>query len=320
MKLSELVNYYNELDKLSTVPVVNSVESELAKISCLIDQQKVQFDQLSNELELKHSQIKNQFEDYEQILNKFKHEFKQLISESEKSWFAESYRLYDEEMVSETVEDIKHRTTTNNLSENTVNFYLARLSKYNSWKYSAIIIRPGFEQYINHMVGCDPLYIIDTRHELLEPAMIQYNEIYQQRLRPYVVQERDNNEILQRLPDSQFGLVFAYNFFNFRPFEIIKRYLQEIYKKLHAGGTLIMTFNDCERDKAVMLVEQHFCCYTPGYLVKDLAQNIGFELTLTWNDGGPSTWLELRKPGNFESLRGGQTLAKIVPKSIAESK
>ena len=81
-----------------------------------------------------------------------------------------------------------------------------------------------------------------------------------------------------------------------------------------------MTINDCERDKAVMLVEQHFCCYTPGYLVCDLAESLGYEIILTWNDKGPSTWLELKKPGNFESVRGGQTLAKPIPKPVAESK
>jgi SAM-dependent methyltransferase len=222
-------------------------------------------------------------------------------------------------MQNETVEDIKNRTVTNT-SEATKNFYLARISKYNSWKHAAMVIRPGFEPYIDHMVGCDPLYVIDIRHELLTLAVSQYNETYQQRLRLCVVSERENAEILHSFPNEQFGFIFAYNFFNYRPFEIIRRYLQEAYKKLQPGGVMVMTFNDCDRDKAVMLVEQHFCCYTPGYLILELAKNIGFELILNWNDGGPSTWLELKKPGEFTSLRGGQALAKILPKPVAESK
>jgi len=75
---------------------------------------------------------------------------------------------------------------------------------------------------------------------------------------------------------------------------------------------LVLTYNDCDRDKGVRLVEQHFCCYTPGYLVTELTQSVGFDPVFTWNDGGPSTWLELKKPGELTSLRGGQSLAKIV--------
>jgi hypothetical protein len=48
---------------------------------------------------------------------------------------------------------------------------------------------------------------------------------------------------------------------------------------------------------------------------------VGFELKFRYDDDtGPSTWIELQKPGTLTSLRGGQALAKILPKPIAESK
>ena len=78
-----------------------------------------------------------------------------------------------------------------------------------------------------------------------------------------------------------------------------------------------MTFNDCDRDKAVMLVERRYCCYTPGKLLIQLAKTLGYEVLFQWHDNGPSTWLELKRPGTLATLRGGQTLAKILPKSIA---
>ena len=313
MKLSQLVNFYNELCKLSLEPIRGQFNQEAEKISHVITHQAIQLSEITKQLHTHERNIDQLFESYDQSLNDLKKEYKQLISEAEKPWFAESYRLYDQEMQNETVEDIKNRTTTN-ISEDTKNFYLVRLSKYNSWKHAAMAIRPGFEPYVNYMVGCDPLYVVDVKHELLAPAISQYNENYQQRLRPYVVSEREDAEILHSLPNEQFGFIFAYNFFNFRPFEIIRRYLQEAYKKLQPGGVIVMTFNDCDRDKAVILVEQHFCCYTPGYLVLDLVKSIGFEPVLVWHDGGPSTWLELKKPGDFVSIRGGQSLAKIIPK------
>ena len=164
------------------------------------------------------------------------------------------------------------------------------------------------------MVGLDPLYLVDTHYDLLTPCMEKYPEAYQRRLRPYVINERATVPILHKIPDNQFGACLVYNFFNFRPLEVIKRYLEEILQKLRPGGTLIMTINDCDRDKGVMLVEQHYTCYTPGYLIINLAQSLGYELVIKWHDDGPSTWIELKRPGDLTSLRGGQTLAKIMPK------
>jgi hypothetical protein len=63
-----------------------------------------------------------------------------------------------------------------------------------------------------------------------------------------------------------------------------------------------------------MRVEQHFCCYTPGQLIKDLAVGLGYETVFEYNDGGPSTWMEFKKPGSVISFKGGQALAKIIPK------
>lgn len=319
MKLSELVAYRCQLDAMSATPVGLTADRELEKIIYLTKNQNIQISEFAHILEQRRIEVQQSFDSFERDLAALKLELKQLIETAEKPWFAESYKFYYQEIQSEGINDLQYRTTTN-ISEATKNFYLARISKYNSWKHAAMVIRPGFEPYIDHMVGCDPLYVIDVRHEFLTPSVSQYNETYQHRLRLCVVSESENAEILHNMPNEQFGFIFAYNFFNFRPFEIIRRYLQEAYKKLQPGGVMVMTFNDCDRDKAVMLVEQHFCCYTPGYLILELAKSIGFEPVLNWNDGGPSTWLELKKPGEFTSLRGGQALAKILPKPVAESK
>jgi len=312
MKLSDLVNYQAQLNAMSSVAINRSSDIEIQKITHLVETQTIQIAEFSKKLQENQTSIHQTFEIFEHSLNELKSELKQLIETTEKPWFAESYRLYEQEMIYETAEYILNRRPE--ITDETENFYRTRIVRYNSWQHPAMIIRPGRETYINELLASDPLYLVDESHDLLLPAMSQFNEQYQQRLRPYTINERNSDEILVKLPNGQFGLVFAYNFFNFRPFEIIRKYLSEIFKKLKPGGFLIMTFNDCDRAKGVILVEQHFCCYTPGYLVRELAQNIGYEIVFSWTDQGPGTWLELRKPGNFKSLRGGQALAKIIPK------
>lgn len=318
MKLSELIHYQNQLETLSTDPLWKDASFGLNAILHLVSTQNLQIEDFTKQLNDKHFTIHESFGNFEQILNQLKLKIKQLISDAEKPWFSESYRLYDQEMSNETIDDLMFRTP--NISQDTEIFYRGRLMRYTSWQHPAMIIRPGVEKYINDTVDCDPLYLVDVDHNLLTPAISSFNEVYQRRLRPYVVTEKDAEPILTRLPDDQFGLIFAYNFFNFRPFEVIRQWLTELYQKLKPGGMLLMTINDCDRYKGVMLVENHFCCYTPGYLICELAKSLGFEIVFKWHDDGPNTWLELRRPGELTSLRGGQTLAKIIPKPVANSK
>jgi SAM-dependent methyltransferase len=312
MKLSDLINYQMELNTMSAEFIHRQANIDLEKITYLVGHRSIQLAEHANTLQLRHKEIQQTFNAFETNLNELKSELKQLIETTEKPWFVESYRLYEQEMIYETAEYILNRRPE--ITSETEQFYCTRIVRYNSWQHPAMIIRPGREPYINELLASDPLYLVDESHDLLRPAISQFNEQYQQRLRPYTINERNGEEILGKLPNGQFGLVFAYNFFNFRPFEIIRKYLAEIYEKLRPGGMLVMTFNDCDRDKGVMLVEQHFCCYTPGYLVRELARSLGYQVTFSWTDQGPTTWLELQKPGNFVSLRGGQALAKIIPK------
>jgi hypothetical protein len=176
------------------------------------------------------------------------------------------------------------------------------------------------ENFIDDMVTFDPLYVVDESMDLLLPTMSKYNEDYQRRLRMYVSRERETEYVLEMIPSNQIGICLVYNLFEFRPLEVIKNYLTEIHKKLRDGGTVIITINDCDNEKAVRLVENHYCCYTPGTLVKTMAESLGFKILYHWNWGGPSSWIELQKPGTITSLRGGQSLAKIIHKSVAESK
>lgn len=318
MKLSTLINYRNQLRSLDLQPMKKNVEDHIGQVIYLAGiHPATEFD-YTNALIKQNQKIHGSIDQFENLIETLKQDVDQLIAQIEHPYFVDSYDLYENDFANETMEDVANRHPR--LADSTVEYLRARISRCNSWKHPAMILRPGIETYINDMVACDPLYLVDIRHELLSPAVTRYNEVYQHRLRTYVVDERGADDILHRLPDSQFGAILAYNYFNFRPFEVIKKWLSELLVKLKPGGILLMTFNDCDRDKAVMLVEQKYCCYTPGHLIIQLAQTLGFEIVFSWNDEGPWTWVELRRPGSLTSARGGQALAKILPKPVAKSK
>lgn len=316
MKLSELVNLRNMLDDLSVTTVQESTNFDLEKITYLVNTNS---EVMGNQL----LATNQEFQNLQQAFNNFDQQFKnvkihltKLIDEQQAFWFQESYRIY-EKLVNED-----HDYVMNCLrpSINPETVLRSRLRNYADWRYPAMIIRPGVEDFITEMVGYDPLYMVDLNRHFLGKAPHLFGELYQNRLRPYIIEETLDQEILKSIPNGQFGMCFVYNFFNHRTLEHIKQYLAEIYEKLRPGGVLIMTYNDCDRVPGVRLVEQGLACYTPGILVNQLAQNIGYTQFHTWHDGEPKTFLEMRRPGVLESNRGGQSLAKIISKPVAESK
>ena len=304
-KLSEIVNFKNQLDLISIDILKDTNNQELDKITHLFG-----LENYDNLLDQRKLDIQKSFDAFETELERLRDTVKQEISVLEKPEFQKSYILYEGEgqNPAEFILTLRKHDIPNS------ELFQARLNKYIDWHHSAMIIRPGIENFIDSMVALDPLYLVDLSHDYLAPALSKFNSQYQNRLRTYAVKEDLDQEILGQIPNEQFALCFAYNYFNFRPFEILKKYLDEIYQKLTPGGVLVMTFNDCDRSSAVRLVENFYCCYTPGYLVRELAVSMGYEIEYSWNDDGPTTWLELKKPGTVTSLKGGQTLAKVLPK------
>jgi SAM-dependent methyltransferase len=300
---------------------------------------------LSNDAELEALRliVLDSFDHFETKFDKLKEKVKAQIRKEESSYLQDSYKEYDiirehkyiffnmeiSQSQPNYLEQLEHREknlkfyidrTLNrrlDVSESGLDTILHRILRHSSWQNTTMIIHPGTESWINHLVSNDPLYIVDESHDLLKPVMSQFNESYQQRLRPYVITENDDCDMLWQLPDNQFGLVLTWNYFNHRPFEVIRQYLTEIYTKLRPGGMLMMTFNDCDRWEGVKAVESKSALYTPGFLIRGFAEHLGFEEKFVWHENGPWTWIEFRKPGEWQSLRGGQSLAKILPKPVA---
>ena len=332
MKLSELVNLHNRLSECRVFDICREANTELSKITLIAEDQNLNNSQKT---------ILDSFSQFEATLDKTKQLILDQIRSKEKIYLQNSYRDYENEKLgrykwfdmvlpdslppdmneqyeirNRNVQDhVEHILSKQlDISKTSQDLLQIRIQRYSGWQNSAMVIHPGKESWIELMVSNDPLYLIDQHHDLLKPAMSKYNEVYQRRLRTYIIREELDQEILSHIPNNQFGLVLAYNYFDHRPFEIIQKYLTEIYTKIRPGGALLMTFNDCDRWPAVVAAERNIMCYTPGWMVRDWAQSLGFTIEFDWNENGTWSWLELRKPGKFQSVRGGQTLAKIMPK------
>lgn len=309
MKLSRLIHYKNLLDDLSSFRSDVEVSKQVGQTLHTVANHDVQFTDLALELDQNYKNIVGSYRDFFGTVDKIKSELSAMIDSMEKKYFLESYRLYEEEMIHDTNDLILNRRFS--LTKESLDYIHARIQLRSDWHHAGMIIRPGLESWVDLLVACDPLYLIDQDQELLEASMSRFNPQYRARLRPYIVKERTDDIILSKIPDGQFGFCLVYNFFNYKPLDVIKRYLSEIYNKLKPGGILALTFNDCDRAAGVELAERSFMCYTPGNLLIELMKSYGFEILVRYQMDASNCWIECTKPGTLTSYRGGQTLARI---------
>lgn len=313
MKISELAHYRELLDSLRPPSVSRVIQSEMDPLIDTVKQHASQMPQhLANLMSARNAAL-TASADFASSLDQMLMDLLDQIKGLEPQYLAQSYRWYERAMEKDTAEYVLNRRFS--ISNQVTDYLKSRIMAHSDYHYAGMLIRPGMEDWVEHMVACDPLYLIDTNHDLFAPVKTKFNELYQNRLRYYAIRENSQEPMMDLLPDGQFGFCLAYNFFHYKPFEIMRAYLREIYQKLRPGGMLAMTYNDCDRRGAVELAERSFTCYTPGRMILAICESIGFVVEQNYRIDSAVNWVELRRPGQMISLRGGQTLAKIVAKS-----
>lgn len=313
MTLSKLVHYLNHLQQFDIGLIRTTAFRPLAAMMAAINTDLVQFDMGVQSVQHSWATVDQSLDALEQALEDLKQQVRDSINRLEPQYFTASQNLFDNEMCNDPVPYVLSRRMK--CDPDSAQLLQGRIYRYTDWRVPGMIVGPGLESHIEHMVPMDPLYLIDTNLELLMPACNGFTEAYRRRLRLYSVNEYHDDPILQRLPDQQFGFCLAYNYFNYRPLSVICRWLEELWIKLRPGGAVLFTYNDCDRAHGVALAERSFMCYTPGSRIRSHAQHIGFEISHNHTGQADLCWIELIKPGYQESLRGGQTLAEIVANS-----
>jgi SAM-dependent methyltransferase len=294
--------------------------TEITKITHVVQYHDIQIDDTAADLILIQQDINNSLTQYEQKLTLLRHKIQDLIEQQEPEYFANSTNTYQQGMRLDTPVQILARVP--NMDADSHTLLESRLLTHANWQFPGMVIRPAHNSWVDDLVALDPLYLVDTHPDLFAPVTTMFTPEYQRRLRYYVIQEYTSAPIFWNLPQEQFGVVCAFNYFNFKPWEVVKQYLDEIFVLLRPGGSFLFSFNDCDDWRAVGLAEHHYCCYIPGRLLRKHVLDLGYEITTDHHTQTGPSWMEIRKPGVLNSIRGGQSLAgifnKIVDKSLKE--
>jgi SAM-dependent methyltransferase len=310
MILSEVVKFKNLLDGISIDPAAHDAVRHLASILHVITEQPIRLAGVHEDLETNLNQVKDSIASFDRVVVDLNRKLQAMIDTYEPALYASSQRVYEEEMCYEPNDYVLNRRLA--IDPDSDIALRARLKRYTDWRLPGMIIRPARENFVEVLVPLDPLYLVDHNEELLAPAVSAFTPEYQRRLRTYTVNDYRGFPAMLQLPSNQFGLIFAYNYFNYKPMNVIQQYLQEMFDKLRPGGVLLFTYNNCNRWHGVALAEKSFMSYVPGRRLRINAEFIGYEITHQYDGEGDLSWIELKKPGEIVSLRGGQSVAKII--------
>lgn len=318
MLLSNLVQYRQRLESITPNSSGEWIKTAVEPALHFITNNEIQFGNLTQRLTETTNSIYQCFNGYSGILGELQDEITRAIEKLEPQYLTASNSLYEESFKISPSKTLLKRDF--NLSNEEHLYLSTRVAKKGSWQHAGLVIRPYKNGFVDSLVAWDPLYIVDKDMDMLRPVLDQYNEQYRRRLRPYFLNETGEGKILQDIPNGQFGFALVYFFFHFTPVDVIKQYLEEIYEKLKPGGTVAFTFNNCDYPYGIRNFERNFMCYTPARLVLLMCQHIGYEVAFTHQIDGACGWVELNKPGELSTLRGGQSLAEILPKELVKSK
>lgn len=311
MKLSRLITYKFMIDNLSVKHVYDEIERLLQHVITDLDVQNIDFDNIKTNMKDNKKLTLDTLDKIDSDIQKFKQALDEFVKSVEEPYYAKSQTVYQEGL-NDSADYILDRHNFKKLlyQQETLDFFSGRVRDLSNWKWPAMEIRPSHGDISQHMIACDPLYLVDTDAGLFKVVKTMWNPEYQRRLRYYTVSETDRR-IFHQLPQHQFGLIVSVDFFNFRPLQLIERYLKEIFQLLRPGGMVIFTYNNCDYPIGVDNFENSYYCYTPGRHVKAIAEKIGYRIASSFDLENNVSWLELQKPGTKTSLRGGQTLGRI---------
>jgi hypothetical protein len=200
-----------------------------------------------------------------------------------------------------------------------------KISKISQVRYPGLQINTRFfppaeinpsniDGWISLMVASDPLYLMGPSIEILQESLQSFPEIYQKRVRLY---ELNNKRDLSTLPQTQFNLIFCWDFFNYLPVDIIDLYLQQMMKLLRPGGTLLFTYNNCDLVMSARSVDSNLASWCTPLLLEKIYSKHGFELIVSddiiSNDVNIShvSWAELKRPGNIATSKLSQASGAI---------
>ncbi len=183
------------------------------------------------------------------------------------------------------------------------------IKKHASWKFPSVYVRPNNLRFFDSLKASDVLYAMEQCD--VRPYLFRNLSPKEFKIIRFKFIDENKDLLLSELPQEQIGLIVMEDFLNYKPIELLKRYLKESFEVLRDGGVLLFTFNNCDLSSGARSFEHGLYYYTPGYMIRDYCNRLGF-ITESETVDNRISYMCVHKPGDLKTLKGGKTLGKIT--------
>lgn len=253
-----------------------------------------------------------QFEDIYHRINSIRNPLAPLVNDINQS----IDNLAANILVKKDDEPFKYYHKINFTVNNTVDQNVkSRIQYRGDWHFPGLQLGCRNSNYTSELVANDPLYLCDFDMRYINNATIQFNEIYNRRLRKYTIVNHD----LNLLPQNQFGFVLSWMLFNYAEFSVLSRYLEQIIKLLRPGGIFMFSYNNGDIFSSCQLSESGGMSWIPKRHIIELANKLGYEIIESFDlpnneEVAYISWIELKKPGHLSTIKRSQAQGLIMQK------
>jgi len=318
MILSELVAFRSSLEQYDFYQAsrlfVKNVEEAKADIDRVTDKpnnQQIRFSQgvYQDELPFDLNNVEEAIENLRDNFDYYKQQIDLQIQKLEEDYIQQSEKMYIRDELPSGPDVVLERSLQ--LDDQSKEIFYSRVSQLSDWRFPGMIIRPQETNLVEEMASSDPLYLVDYHNKLIDPCLKNMNDVYRHRVRPWVIDRYlPRKTQLNDLPKEQFSLIVIWNTLNNMPLTMCNQILKQIFDLLRSGGTCLLTFNDCNNAYNIRNFENNYRQFTPGDRLETIVKDLGY--VIRYRSKSIHGWMEIQKPGKLETIRGGQSLARII--------
>lgn len=311
MNLYQLVTLRNQLQKVFDASTIKTeVDANCSRLNNLKNGIEPDWQNTIDGICQGHVDISRQLCETEKQIDELIQNIQFKINSLATKFFSENYVLEFKKNIDEVR---NHRTITKN--EEFESGLIQRINLHSNWQYPALEIGCRDGEWTKYLVASDPLYIADDFSEFLSSAVQQFPDLYQGRVRKYLIEDHYK---IKNLPTNTFGLIFSYNFFNYLSLDSIKQFLLQSMTWLRPGGKIIFSYNNADLPSAASYAENFFMTYVPKSILVPMAESIGYTTTFTYDDDPAYSIVEFQKPGELKSIKLSQVSGEIKSKELLQ--
>lgn len=310
MLISDLLRYRDDLKlKISELNLDNSIKQDCILLDNLLGHH------LSNSTTEKLQQARNRYNDISGHFDEVIKTLQDILIEIDNIIDDKSSGIFNQTNIDFFKDYSNYNFTTDGTIDSAVQ---AAIHKHADHFYPALQFGCGVKTktLTGDLVANDPLYLCDFSQENIDNVSNQFNDIYNKRLRKYVLTQHE----LHQLPHNQFGFIFSWMLFNYANFATVTHYLERIIRLLRPGGYFIFSYNNCDLLESCLVAESGGMSYVSKRHLIRVCNQFGYEVVNTYDM--PNTdyhvkyisWIEIRKPGELSTVKRRQVMGAIYQK------